>query len=80
MSFIIDDILLSPVKLTIWLAEKLRESALTEITDDSKIHEELLYLQMKFEMDEISEAEYEKQETKLLERLEQIRKLKQDLK
>ena len=79
MAFIIDDILLSPLKLTVWLGKKLRESAYEEITDDSKIHEELLYLQMQYEMEEIDDETYEKEETKLMERLEDIRKMKEEI-
>jgi len=35
-------------------------------------------LQLKFELDEINEEEYKKQEKKLLERLEAIRKYKEE--
>ncbi len=78
MAFILDDILFSPLKLTIWLGQKLRDAAYNEMTDESKIHEGLLHLQMQFEMDEISEEEYEKQETRLMEQLEMIRKMKEE--
>ena len=78
MAFILDDILFSPLKLTIWLGEKLRDTAYNEMTDESKIREGLLHLQMQFEMDEISEEEYEKQETRLMEQLEMIRKMKEE--
>ena len=78
MAFILDDILFSPLKLTIWLGEKLRDAAYNEITDESKIHEGLLHLQMRYEMEEISEEEYEKQETDLMEQLEMIRKMKEE--
>lgn len=78
MAFILDDILFSPLKLTIWLGEKLRDAAYNEMTDESKIHEGLLHLQMRFEMDEISEEEYEKEETRLMEQLEMIRKMKEE--
>ena len=78
MAFIIDDILFSPLKFTIWLGEKLREAAYQEMTDESKVHEGLLHLQMRFEMDEISEEEYEKEEAKLMEQLEAIRKMKEE--
>jgi hypothetical protein len=77
MAFILDDILFSPLKLTIWLGQKLRDAAYNEMTDETKIREGLLHLQMKFEMDEISEEEYEKQETRLMEQLEMIRKMKE---
>lgn len=78
MAFIIDDILFSPIKLTVWLGEKLRDAAYQEMTDESKVHEALLQLQMRFEMDEISEEEYEKQENQLMEQLEMIRKMKEE--
>jgi hypothetical protein len=78
MAFILDDILFSPIKFTIWLGEKLRDAAYSEMTDETKIREGLLHLQMQFEMDEITEAEYEKQETLLMEKLEMIRKMKEE--
>ena len=76
MAFIIDNILLSPLKFTVWIAAKLRDSAYQEMTDESGIHEELLALQMRYEMEEISEEEYEKEEFRLMDRLEAIRKIK----
>ena len=78
VAFILDDILFSPIKLTVWLGEKLRDAAYNEMTDESKIHEGLLHLQMRFEMDEITAEEYEKQETRLMEQLEMIRKMKEE--
>jgi hypothetical protein len=78
MAFILDDILFSPLKFTVWLGEKLRNAAYQEMTDESKIHEGLLQLQMRFEMDEISEDEYQEQERQLMEQLETIRKMKEE--
>lgn len=78
MVLLIDDILLSPVKLTMWLGNKLRESAYQEMTDESRIHEELLQLQMRYETEEISEETYEKEEARLMERLDAIRKMKEE--
>ncbi|MBU4312822.1 MAG: gas vesicle protein GvpG [Candidatus Omnitrophica bacterium] len=65
---------LIPVKGVMWIGNKLKETADVEITDKSKVQEELLDLQMRFEMGEVSEEEYKKKENKLLERLEAIRK------
>ena len=79
MAFIIDDILLFPIKFPIWIGKKLRESAYQEMTDESKIHEELLALQMRYEMGEVSEETYEKEETRLMERLEAVRKMKEEI-
>jgi len=78
MAFIIDNILLSPLKFTVWIAAKLRDSAYQEMTDESKVHEKLLALQMRYEMEEISEEEYEKEESRLMDRLETIRKMKEE--
>ena len=79
MALIIDDILFSPLKLTVWLAKKLRESAYEEVTDESRVHEELLHLQMRYEMEEIGEEEFEVQETRLMDRLEAIREMKEEM-
>ncbi|MFH1048296.1 MAG: gas vesicle protein GvpG [Patescibacteria group bacterium] len=67
--FIIDDFL-------IWMAEKLRDMAYQEITDESKLKEELLKLRTLYELDEISEEEYQKREDEILRRLEAIREEK----
>jgi len=71
--FIIDDILLSPLKGVIWLGKKINEVAEKEFSDEGRIKEKLMGLQLKFEMDEISEEEYNKQEKELLARLDAIR-------
>ena len=78
MAFIVDDILLSPVTLVKWVGEKLRESAEQELTDESVIQEQLLELQMRYELDEITEEEYVKAEDRLMARLEAIRKYKEE--
>jgi len=79
MAFIIDDILLSPLKFTVWIAEKLKENAYNEMTDESRVHEDLLALQMRYEMEEIDDETYEKEETKLMDRLEAIREMKEEM-
>ena len=78
MAFIIDDILLSPIRLTVWVAEKLKDAAYQEITDDSRVHEDLLHLQMRYEMGEIDDDAYEAEETRLMAKLEEIRKIKEE--
>lgn len=77
MGFLLDDILLLPVSGLVWVADKLKDSAEAEFLDESRVQESLLALQMRLEMDEISESEYMEQETELLERLEDIRKYKE---
>ncbi len=75
--FLIDDILLSPLKGIIWLGKKINEVAEKEFSDEGLIKEKLMQAQLRFEMDEISEEEYNKQETELLARLDAIRKAKE---
>ena len=77
MAFIVDDILLGPVKLIKWIGEKLHEAAEREATDEPAVHEQLLELQMRYELDEITEQEYQKGEDLLMARLEAIRTYRQ---
>jgi len=76
--FILDDILLAPLKGVIWLGKKLNDVAQREFSDEGKIKEELMKLQLRFELDEISEEEYTRQEKDLLARLEASRKSEQE--
>ena len=75
--FLIDSILLAPVKGVVWLGEKLNEVAEKELNDDGLIKQELMELQLRFELDEISEQEYNEKESKLLDRLDAIVKSKE---
>jgi len=72
--FLIDSILLAPVKGVIWLGKKINEVVEKETSDQGVIKEKLMELQLQFELDEISEDEYNKKEKELLERLDLIRK------
>lgn len=76
--FLIDDILLAPVKGVVWLGRKINEIVEKEISDEGRVKEKLMELQLKFELDEINEEEYKKQEKELLNRLETIRKAKEE--
>ena len=76
--FLIDDILLAPLNGIIWLGKKINEVAEKEFSDEGLIKEKLMQLQLRFEIDEISEEEYNRQEKELLERLEAIRKAKEE--
>ncbi len=76
--FLIDDLLLLPVKGFIGIFKKIHEMAEREISDEAYIRERLMELQLKFELDEISEEEYTKQEKELMARLEAIRKAKEE--
>jgi hypothetical protein len=73
---LIDDILFAPLKGIIFLAEKINEVIEKEMSDEGSIKERLMALQLKFEMDEIDEDEYDKREDELLKQLEIIREKK----
>jgi hypothetical protein len=70
--FIIDDIFLSPLKGLVWLSEKINDMVAREMSDEGLIKERLMELQLRFELDEIDEETYVKQEKILLERLNAI--------
>ena len=74
--FLIDTILLAPVNGVIWIGKKLNEVVENELYDEGRIKEKLMELQVRYEMDEVSEEEYKKQEKELLERLDSIKKAK----
>jgi hypothetical protein len=67
-----------PFKGLIFLAEKINEVIDKETSDEGTIKERLMALQLKFEMDEIDEEEYDKREDELLKLLENIREQKQN--
>ncbi len=71
--FLLDDIFIAPIK---WVAEKLRDVAETELFDPDKIHEEMMSLQAKLDMGDMTEEEYGLKEKDLLERLNEIQKRK----
>jgi len=75
--FLFDGVLL-PIKGVIFLAEKINEVLEKEISDEGSIKERLMALQLKFEMDEITEEEYDEREDELLKLLENIREEKQN--
>ncbi|MEK7170309.1 MAG: gas vesicle protein GvpG [Patescibacteria group bacterium] len=70
---IIDDLLLwLPAKGFMALVNKIHELAETELNDGSKLKEELLRYQTMFELDQISEAEYQTREDEIIARLNAI--------
>jgi len=70
--FLIDDIVLSPLKGLIWLSEKINDMVQREMSDEGLIKERLMELQLRFELDAIDEETYTRQEKELLERLNAI--------
>lgn len=70
--FIIDDLFMAPLKGLLFLGKKIDKIVQEEFSDEGRIKELLMELQLKFEMDEISMEEYDKGETELLEIIERI--------
>jgi hypothetical protein len=76
---LVDDILMLPAKGFMGLMRKIAEIAEEEYTDESKVKEELMKLNMLFETDQLTETEHAKLETRLMKRLAEIRKYKKNL-
>jgi hypothetical protein len=72
--FLLDDLLLLPFSALKGIAEAIDQQIQKETSDAGKIQEKLMELQFKFEMDEIDEQEYMRQEAELLAQLERARK------
>lgn len=74
---IIDDLLLwLPAKGMTALFKKIYDLAEAELNDESKLKEQLLKFQTMFELDQISEEEYQKREDEIMARLAEIRERK----
>lgn len=70
--FLIDSILFAPLKGVIWMGQKLGDMAQKELSDKGRIKEELMQLQLQFELNEISQQEYDRKEKELLDRLDAV--------
>jgi competence protein ComGF len=71
--FIIDDILLAPVSGFKFILGQIQKMADQELNDDTVIKEQLLELQMRLELEEISEADYQEREAELFARLRALK-------
>ncbi len=69
---ILGDILLSPIKLPIFIAKKVNEIAMGEIFNEEKIREDLKELYTQLEKGEITEEEFESREEELVDLLEEV--------
>ncbi|HVB21260.1 MAG TPA: gas vesicle protein GvpG [Ktedonobacteraceae bacterium] len=77
--FLLDDLLIAlPAKGLLSIFEKIYEMAEAEFTDEAKIKEDLLILQILYDSDQMNEEEYQKKEDALLERLTMVRAVKGD--
>ncbi|MBV9209217.1 MAG: gas vesicle protein GvpG [Acidobacteria bacterium] len=77
--FFIDDILLAPVNGFKFILGQIQKMADQELNDDTLIKEQLLELQMRLELDEISDEEYAAQEAELFARLRAIKERQLEL-
>ena len=74
---LIDDLLIKlPAKGFMALVRKIHDMAEAELTDEGKLKEQLMRLQLQFELDQISEAEYDIREQEIVERLSALREQK----
>ena len=72
--FLLDDLLLAPVKAIMWLAEQVQKEANRELFDVSAIKARLAEIQELYDSGMITEAEFSKGEEKLLARLNAAQK------
>ena len=77
--FFIDDLLLAPVNGFKFILGQIQKLADQELNDDTVIKEQLLELQMRLELDEISEDDFKAREAELFARLRAIRQRQLDL-
>jgi hypothetical protein len=71
--FFIDDLLLAPISGFKFILSQIQQMVDRELNDESVIKEQLLELQMRLELEEVSEEEYTKQEAELFARLRAIK-------
>jgi DNA helicase IV len=75
--FIIDDLLFwLPAQGLVALFKKIHELAEAELNDETKLKELLLKYQTMYELDQITEEEYQKREDEIIARLNEIRERK----
>jgi hypothetical protein len=71
--FLVDDILLSPVKGVLWVFREIHDAAQQELAAESEtITAALSELYMRLETGQITEAEFDAQEKVLLDRLDRL--------
>lgn len=78
MVLLIDDLLGLPVRGFMGIFEAIKAKVDEELYDETKPQQELLEAQTLLDMGEITEEEYKKREAEILERLEAIRKYKEE--
>ena len=77
--FLIDDLLLAPINGFKFILGQIQKMADQELNDDTLIKEQLLDLQMRLELDEVSDEEFREREAELFARLRVIKARQLDL-
>ena len=81
MAFLIDDLLLLPVKLPVagfnWILKQIQTMADEEMLNDQPWKERLIELQMMLEVGDLTEAQYAEEEKKVFTALREIRARKE---
>ena len=71
--FVVDDILLSPIRGLFWIFREIHNAAQQDVNDEPEaITAELTDLYMMLETEQITEEEFEKREKELLDRLDEL--------
>jgi hypothetical protein len=68
-----------PLALTEFAVNRVRGVVHGELTDDQRVKEDLMVLQMELELGTVSDEEYERREAELMERLREVRRWRQEL-
>jgi hypothetical protein len=83
VAFLLDDILLAPIKLPVagfnWILRQIQTMADEELLNDQPWKERLIELQMMLEVGDISEADYAEEEKKVFQALRDIRARKEEM-
>ena len=77
--FLIDDLLLMPIDGMKFVFRTLARIAEEQYTDDAPVKERLLELQVRLENQEITEAEYVREEAEILRELRAIQNRKREM-
>ena len=67
-----------PAFLARFSLDKVQDTVRTELTDDARIKEELLALQMELELGEIDDDEYVRREGELMQQLREVRQWREE--
>ncbi|HEX6176735.1 MAG TPA: gas vesicle protein GvpG [Thermoanaerobaculia bacterium] len=83
MAFILDDLLLLPIKLPVsgfnWVLRQIQTMANEELLNDQPWKERLIELQMRLELGEISEEDYAVEEQQVFQALRDIRARREEM-